>query len=212
MDLERASVYNLDAVPAPRLVAMLVSALFVCLLAWHRTAHADAQVSVRTELEVGKRKAEIGDSVIFGAGLRGDVMFGAPKPRAFRIGPAFELRSIDFETAEAAVGGGLLIPMPGDFPFGLTGLVGYATRSRAPDAPVGIGTLTWGYRGYNFHHWYGYGLNLFVSARRDLSGPDIVEITGGVEIDVLFTTIIPLLAIRNWVTGGDPHEPAQPIE
>lgn len=183
---------------------MLVS--FLAGLTSPEVARADGQTSIRAELEVGKRKAE-DDSVIFGAGLRGEWMFGAPKPRAFRLGPAFELRSVDFETAEAAVGGGILIPMPGDFPFGLTGLVGYTARSRAPDAPVGIGTLTWGYRGYNYHHWYGYGLNLFVSARKDLSGPDIAEFTGGVEIDVLFTTIIPLLAIRSWVKGGDPNEP-----
>lgn len=194
--------------PAPPLLRVLACAV-VSILACTgspQLARADGQASVRGELEVGKRKAT-DDSVIFGAGLRGDWMFGAPKPRAFRLGPAFELRSVDFETAEAAAGAGILIPMPGDFPFGLSGLVGYAARNRAADAPVGIGTLTWGYRGYNYHHWYGYGLNLFVSARKDLSGPDIAEFTGGIEIDVMFTTIIPLLAIRNWAKGGDPDEP-----
>ncbi len=181
--------------------------MLVAALAHARPARADAQLSVRNTLEVGKRKVEVGDSVIFGTGLRGELMWGKPKPRSFRIGPGFELRTVDFQTAEAAVGAGLLIPMPGDFPFGLTGLVGYAARNRGPDAPVGIGTLSWGYRGYNYHHWYGFGLNLFVSARRDLSGQDLTEITGGIEIDVMFTTLIPLMFIRTWVTGGDPNEP-----
>jgi len=195
----------MSAPPLHRVLACSVVCVLVCMGS-PEAARADGQASVRGELEVGKRKAT-DDSVIFGAGLRGDWMFGAPKPRSFRLGPAFELRSVDFETLEAGAGAGILIPMPGDFPFGLSGLVGYAARKRAPDAPVGIGTLTWGYRGYNYHHWYGYGLNLFVSARKDLSGPDIAEFTGGIEIDVMFTTIIPLLAIRNWAKGGDPDEP-----
>ncbi len=170
-------------------------------------ARADGQVSIRNTMEVGQRKAEVGDTVIFGLGLRGELMWGRPRPQAFRVGPAFELRSMDFQTAEGALGGGVLIPLPGDFPIGLSGLLGYASRHKAPDAPVAIGTLSWGYRGYNFHHWYGYGLNLFVSARRDLSGTELTEITGGIEIDVLFTTLIPLMAIRHWATGGDPNEP-----
>ncbi len=170
-------------------------------------ARADGQLSVRNTIEVGQRQAEVGDSVIFGTGLRGEWMMGKPKPRSFRIGPGFELRTVDFRTAEAALGAGILIPMPGDFPFGLTGLVGYAARQRGPDAPVGIGTLTWGYRGYNYHHWYGFGLNLFVTARRDLAGQDLTEITGGVEIDVMFTTLIPLMFVRTWIMGGDPNEP-----
>lgn len=204
MDRTRAGEYNGGAVRFQRAFAFVLT-LSLCALST-ASARADAQMSVRNSMEVGKRWSETDNTVIFGAGLRGELLWGKPKPRSFRLGPAFELRSVDFRSAEGAVGAGLLIPMPGDFPFGLTGLVGYAARNRLPDAPVGIGTLTWGYRGYNYHHWYGYGLNLFVSARRDLSGPDFAEVTGGIEIDVMFTTIIPLFFVRTWATGGDPDE------
>lgn len=196
--------YNPSAVLSQRILALAL-ALISCMF-WRASARADAQVSVRNTFEAGKRWSQTDRSAIFGMGLRSEVLWGKPKPRAFRVGPALELRSVDFRSIEAAAGAELLIPMPGDLPFGVTGLVGYAARKRMPDAPVAIGTLTWGYRGYNYHHWYGYGLNLFVSARRDLGGPDFAEITGGIELDVMFTTIIPLLFLRTWATGGAPDE------
>jgi hypothetical protein len=189
-------------------VTLLVSALS-WLLSPPAGARADGQLSARHVIGIGKRKAEIGDDVVFTSGLRSELMFGKPEPRAFRFGPALELRTADFLTLEGAVGAGVLLPMPGDFPFGLTGLLGYASRRRAPDGPVAIATATWGYRGYNYHHWYGYGLNVFVSGRRDLTGDDLYEITGGIEIDVMFTTIIPLLFIRTAIRGEDPDEPTR---
>ncbi len=207
MDGAQGRVYNRAVVPGTKLLSLLSCALLLSAMTSTPAARADGQLSIRNNLGIGQRKAEVQDEVVFETGWRGELMFGKPKPRSFRIGPGFELRTADFQTVEAAGGGGILIPMPGDFPFGLTGLIGYAARKRAPDAPVGIGTLTWGYRGYNYHHWYGFGLNLFVSARRDLSGPDLTEITGGIEIDVMFTTLIPLMFIRTWIMGGDPNEP-----
>lgn len=165
-------------------------------------AFADVQVSARNALGIGKRKADVGDEVVFDAALRGDAMFGAARPRAFRIGPAFEIRTTDFFTIEGAAGGGILIPMPGDFPFGLTGLVGYAHRRTAPDGAVGIGTVTWGYRGYNYHSWYGYGLNLFVRGSKNLTGEDVLEITGGIEVDLMFTTVVPFMAMIDFFSGS----------
>ena len=135
-------------------------------------------------------------------------MFGAPKPRSFRIGPAVELRTMNLQTAEAAGGAGILIPMPGDAPIGLNGLIGYAHRKDyRPDGLVGIGTVTWGFRGYNYHSWYGYALNLFFSGRKHL-GDDAkwVEFTGGIEVDIEFTAIIPMRGIITFIKGGDPHE------
>jgi hypothetical protein len=169
-------------------------------------AQADAQVSARNFLEFGKRKADVGDEFIVGVGVVADVMFGAPKRRSFRIGPALELRTVDFASLEAAVGGGILIPLPGDCPIGLYGLVGAAARKDAPDGAVGIGKVTWGYRGYNYHSWYGYGLNVYGAGRKHLGDGDLVEWTGGVEVDVQFTAIIPMMAIRNFFSGGDPYE------
>jgi hypothetical protein len=140
-------------------------------------------------------------------------MFGRAKPKQFRIGPAIELRTVNFRSLEAAVGPGMLIPLPGELAFGLYGLIGAAARHQAPDGMVGIGTVTFGFRGYPYKGgWYGYGLNFYGSGRKHIGDESLVEWSGGVEVDVLFTAIIPILAIRNFVTGGDPYEDAKAQE
>jgi hypothetical protein len=168
-------------------------------------AAADPQLSARIALGAGKRWVEPEDEVVFETALRSEALFGPPRHRTFRIGPALELRTIDFQSLEANAGLAALVPT-GDFAFVVTGLVGYAERKRAPDGAVGAGTLTWGYRGYNYHGIYGWGLHLFASARHSLTGPDVFEVTGGIEIDVMFTTLIPALAIKNMFSSGDPHQ------
>jgi hypothetical protein len=169
-------------------------------------AAADPQLSARLVLGAGKRWIEPDeDDVVFETALRSEALFGPPRHRTFRIGPALEFRTLDFQSIEASGGLGMLIPT-GDFAFVLTGLAGYAERKRAPDGAVGTGTLSWGYRGYNYHGIYGWGLHLYTSARHSLTGPDVLEVTGGVEIDVMFTTIIPALAIKNMFSSGDPHQ------
>jgi len=169
-------------------------------------AYADAQVSARNMLEIGKRTARVEDELVVAVGLRADVMFGPARAGAFRIGPAVEFRTADFWTLEAAAGAGMLIPILDAYPIGLYGLFGAATRKHAPDGAVGIGTVTWGFRGYNYKGWYAYGLNLFVTGRKHLGDEPLNEITGGVEIDMQFTTLIPAAAIYNYITGGDPYE------
>jgi hypothetical protein len=168
-------------------------------------ARADALVSARNFLEFGKRNADAGDQFIVGLGLVADVTFGKAKPRAFRIGPALELRTVDFASLEAAAGGAVLIPMPGELAFGLYGLIGAAARKNAPDGAVGIGKVTWGFRGYPYNSWYGWGLNLYGSGRKHLGNQDLVEWTGGLEVDVQFTVLMPVLAIRNLV-ARDPYK------
>ena len=197
-------MYKVRAVPnfLPWLLALLGFVTWV-----PQRARADAQASLRNFLDLGQRKTSGDDEFVVGLGYRGDVMFGAPRPRAFRMGPAFELRTTEFRTAEGALGAGVLIPLPGDLPIGLTGLLGAAVRKGdQPDGLVGIGTVTWGYRGYNYHSWYGYGLNLFFSGRKHLGDETLVELTGGIEVDVAFTTLIPARAIVQFFRGGDPHE------
>ncbi|MET0339477.1 MAG: hypothetical protein ABW252_00665 [Polyangiales bacterium] len=164
-------------------------------------------MSIRGALDFGQRNWEGHKQFVGGVALRGDAMFGAPRPRAFRLGPAFELRSMKLETVEAALGAGILIPLPGDCPIGLTGLIGSAARKGlTPDGLIGIGTVTWGFRGYNYNSWYGYGLNLFFSGRKHLGEEHLVEMTAGVEVDIVFTTLIPGRAIYMWLKGGDPLE------
>ncbi|MET0285062.1 MAG: hypothetical protein ABW352_11345 [Polyangiales bacterium] len=165
-------------------------------------------MSARNFLELGKRTADVGDEFIVGLGLVGDVTFGAAKPKSFRFGPTIELRTVDFASLEAAAGAVLLVPLPGELAFGLHGLIGAAARKDAPDGMVGIGKVTWGFRGYPYNHWYGYGLNLYGAGRKHIGDENLIEWTGGAEVDVQFTAIIPLLAIRNFITGKDPYEEA----
>lgn len=163
---------------------------------------------MRGFLELGKqtRGGAVTDFIV-GLGSRGDVLFGAAKPNRFRLGPAYELRTVDFYSAEGALGASMLIPLGVvDLPIVVTGLGGYAVRRRGPETPMGIGVISWGWRGYNYHSAYGWALNIFFSGRKSLSGTEVVELTGGVECDLQFLTILPLLAIRNAMGGKDPHE------
>jgi hypothetical protein len=168
-------------------------------------ALADAQLSARLAGGPGKRWSEPDDEIVFETALRSEALFGPPRHRSFRFGPALELRTIDFRSLEANAGVGVLVPT-GDFAFVLTGLVGYAERRGAPDGLVGGGTLSWGYRGYNYHSAYGWGLHLFASARHSLTGGDVFEVVGGIEVDLMFITVIPALAIKNLFTSEDPHQ------
>jgi hypothetical protein len=190
-----------------KLVSLVACAAAVAALTTPSApARADAQVSVRPFLEFGKRFTDDGKEGIVGFLGRADAMFGAPKPRSFRIGPVLEGRTVDFYSIEAGAGMGILIPFPGDCPIGISGLLTGALRREAPDGLNAAGIVTWGYRGYNYHHWYGYALNAFGSFRRNITGPEVIEASGGIEIDILFTTIIPFMAIKDWMTGEDPHE------
>lgn len=190
------------------LAIFVVSALFAGALP--QPARADAIVSGRNFLELGKRNADAGDEFIVGLGLVADVLFGAPKPKTFRIGPAIELRTVDFASLEAAAGAAISIPLPAEFAIGLYGLVGAAARKHAPDGMVGIGKVTMGFRGYPYKGgWYGYGLNLYGSGRKHIGDEELVEWTGGVEVDVMFTALIPLLSIKNFMSGDDPFEPGK---
>jgi hypothetical protein len=170
-------------------------------------AQADAQVSARNQLELGKRTADSGDKIIFAAGLRADVTFGRAKPKQFRLGPAVEFRTANFHTLEAAIGPCILVPTGGGTALGLYGMIGAATRIKAPDGPVAIGTVTWGYRSYAYNqNWYGYGLNFFASYREHMGTEDMREITGGIEVDMMFTALIPAQAILTLINGDDPYE------
>jgi hypothetical protein len=191
--------------PVPFVLLLALAA--ISLLVPCGRAHADAQASIRSHFEIGARKFEGETKVILGAGLRGDAMFGWPRPKSFRLGPAFELRTMSLETLEGALGAGILIPMPGDLPIGLTGLLGSVIRKgdQIEDGLVAIGTATWGVRTYNHQSSYGYGVNLFFSGRKQLN-EELVEYTGGVEIDVVFTALIPGAAIVNFIRNGDPYE------
>lgn len=202
VDLAIQNVYNAGQF-VPYFSSFLLASLLLVLAP--SLGRADAQVSVRSQLELGQRKISDKGAFILGGGLRADAMFGAANARSPRIGPALELRTMQLETLEAALGAGVLIPLPHDLPIGLTGLVGPAVRKgKQPDGLMGIGTITWGLRRYRPQSWYGYTINLFFSGRKQLGNSDLVELTAGLELDFVFTTVIPGAAMAAYMKGHDP--------
>jgi hypothetical protein len=148
------------------------------------------------------------------ATIRSEFLFGRPGDRHVRIGPALELRSVNFGTIEYAAGAQLLIPTHPGWPIQLSALAGYAHRWKrvGPDPTSGavfVATAAFGYRSYNFHGSYGLGINLFVSSHVHLDNPHIYEITGGFEFDLLLAAVVPAMMIRMGATSEDPDEPAE---
>lgn len=177
------------------------------------TAHADAQVSSRYALGFGSTMGELPREFLFENVLRLEILFGAPGDEHARIGPALDLRTADYDTAEAAIGAAVLLPIARGYPFILTAALGYAKR-RDPvkDGAFLLGTLAWGYRSYNFHSRYQIGLHVFVSARVHMDDYSHWEITGGIEIDLQGMIGIPAMFVINAFRGGAPDEPDEPDE
>lgn len=184
---------------------LLPSALL--LLCLPSTAAAEPQVSARLALGGGARFVDDDTDGLFDMALRSEVLFGAPGEGHLRAGPALDLRTATFRTIEAAGGGSLLIPTWPGYPIVLTVGAGWAARRDAPDSPFFLGTLAWGYRSYNYHGPYGFGLMAYVTARRDLTDPHGWEIVGGIEIDLEFLVAVPAMGIGMLFGRGDPDEP-----
>jgi hypothetical protein len=144
--------------------------------------------------------------------IRSEFLFGRPGDRHVRIGPALEIRSVNFGTIEYSGGGMLLIPTHPGWPLQISALAGYAHRWKrvGPDpqhGPVFVATAAYGYRSYNYHGRYGFGINLYASTHVHLDNPSAYEITGGFEFDILLAAVVPAMMIRMAVTREDPDEP-----
>lgn len=195
---------------APKRVGLLCMGLLAAL-ALGATARADVQGSVRSGTGFGASTGALEREFLVETTLRSELLFGDRGDEHVRLGPALELRSIDFETIEAGAGGAVLFPIARGYPIVLSALVGYAWR-RAPigDGPFAVATLAWGYRSFNFHSRYGLGLQIYVSARMHLNQPRAIEVTAGIEIDLAATVVIPVRFIVTAIRRGDPDEPEEP--
>lgn len=140
-------------------------------------------------------------------GLRLDALFGPPGDRFVRVGPMLDLRFQRFDSAEAAIGASVLLPIARGYPITLSGGLGYGLR-RGPeeDGLFGVATLAFGYRSYNYHGPYAQGYQLYVSARMRADGSGVWEVTGGVEIDLQGMVAIPAMALVTLFRGGPPDE------
>lgn len=181
--------------------------LLAVAVLWPATeAAAHPQASAR--LATGGGAAFASDAQtdgVFEMAVRSELLFGADEVRAFRIGPALDLRTADFVTAEAAGGVAALLPIATGFPLLLTAAAGWASRPDDVDGAFALGTLAWGYRSYNHHHVYGFGLQVYASTRVDLDDTSRWQVTAGVEIDLLFLVAIPSIFLWELITSGDPE-------
>ena len=170
-------------------------------------AHAEPQLSVRLATGGGAIVADAGTEGVFELALRSELLFGGDRVDVVRAGPAVDLRTGDFVTAEAAGGASILLPIIGGFPLVLTAGAGWASRPGDTDGAFALGTLAFGYRPYNSSSPYGYGLQLYATMRYGLDAAHAVEVTGGIEIDLEFLSVIPFMFLWVWLTEGDPDEP-----
>lgn len=173
-------------------------------------ARADAQVSARYGWGFGSPMGELQRSFLWENTLRMEVLFGAPGDEHARIGPALDLRTAEFDTAEAAAGVAVLLPLARGYPLTLTAALGWAVR-RDPvrDGAIFVGTVGWGYRSYNFHGPYQMGFDVFVTSRVHLDEPGRWELTAGIEIDLEVLVAIPAMFLVNLFRRSDPDEPPQ---
>jgi hypothetical protein len=172
------------------------------------SARADGQISSRLAVGAGAAHAAAGGTeALFELAVRTELLFGPATFGSFRIGPAIDLRTSDFVTAEAAGGLAVMFPLATANPLVLTAGAGWASRPGTADGPFALGTLAWGYRSYNHHAAYGYALQLYASGRLGLDDTSRWEITGGVEIDLVFLIAIPAIFLWELFTEGDPDEP-----
>lgn len=181
--------------------------IVLSMLVFAPIAKADWQSSARMAVGGGARLGPEQSGGIFDLALRSEVLFGAPRPGVVRVGPAIDLRTATFRTFEPAAGAMLLIPTWEGYPILLTAAAGYALRrGDRPDAPFALGTLAWAYRRYNPFSPYGFGFQAYVTTRADLDGSGRWEITGGIELDLVFLLSIPFGALRALLGGGEPTE------
>lgn len=187
----------------------LALALFMLTATVPSLGRADFQASARLGFGLG---GALGDNaepgLLIETVLRSEILFGAEGDEHFRVGPALDLRFQRFQTFEAAAGLAVLMPIARGFPLVVTLGAGYAFRDEdARRDTFLLGTLAWGYRSYNFHSRYGYGLQVYVSGRLDTDA-GAAEITGGVEIDFGFVALPAIMAVQA-MRRGDPDEPEE---
>lgn len=176
------------------------------------------QWSLRYGFGLGAASRALGDDFLLDTRLRleqtlrTEVLFGKAGDEHFRLGPALDLRFQRFDSAELAGGLAVLFPIARGYPIVLTAAAGYAVRAQ-PETDGGflLGTLAWGYRSYNFHSFYGLGLQLYVSTRVHMDDFSRYEITAGIEID-LAAMAIPVMFLIGLFRGGSPDEPAEADE
>jgi hypothetical protein len=190
---------------------------FAVLAASPSLAHADdwdARVSTRLTLGGGVYVPEqLGDPwPLFEVGLRSDLLFGEAHPTRVRFGPALDLRTEGFRTFEVAGALAVLLPVESGFAFTLTGGAGWGARPEGRDGALALGQIAFGWRPYNYFSVYSWAINLYAGARVQLIEPRVWEITAGLEFDLEFLFVIPIMFFVELAQARDPDEPLETPE
>ncbi|MEM1414913.1 MAG: hypothetical protein AAGH15_08430 [Myxococcota bacterium] len=170
----------------------------------------DLQWNARYGMSFGGRSEALGRGFEFDNTLRFDVLFGRPGNEHWRIGPAIDLRTTFRDSAEAAGGASLLIPIVRAYPLLLTVAGGWAVRrDPRPDGPVLVTTLAGGFRSYNFHGRYQIASHAFVTSRVHLDATERWELSVGFSLDLEALLVLPMGAIVTRAGASDPDEPLE---
>lgn len=190
--------------------ALVASLLVVALLA-PSAAHAGDVVQVSSRLALGGGAgfpATEPVAGVFELAARVEALFGDPRPAVVRLGPALELRTATFASAELAGGLTGLVPLDLDFALTLTLGAGYAWRDQGRDGALALAVLSAAYRPYD--HWdaYGLGIGIYVGGRAGFAGYDTWEITAGVEVDLELLFVTPVRYLVMSLSGSDGDQPS----
>lgn len=141
----------------------------------------------------------------YSMGVVTDVLFGPRLPDRFRIGPTVDLRTRGFRTFEPTALVTAAIPTMSGFPLTVGAGLGPAFRVGIADGVQVCGRVAWGFRPFDYYG-YGYGLQVFVDARRGVVGFDRWDVTAGVEIDLEWLVFAPAMFVWNYIRGTPAEE------
>jgi hypothetical protein len=170
---------------------------------------ADAEPQLTTGLTVGvaghgERGASLWSSTQLEAGLRGELLFGRDKDKAFGVGPYVEaLTTASFSDVQVGGGAALLIPVHAYLPI-VVSVGGYAGHRTPWGWEPGLaGELFWGSHGYNYHSLYALSAGLFAGGRYALGDSREVTLLAGGRLD-LELIAIPFMFVWSAIRGPDP--------
>ncbi|MCB9604831.1 MAG: hypothetical protein H6721_20010 [Sandaracinus sp.] len=175
-------------------------------------ARADVQWSSRLGFGFGAAMGDLERAFVYENTIRVEALFGGRGDEHVRVGPAIDLRTRTFRSAEGSAGLGLLLPIARGYPIVLTATAGYAFRKNDvlagwEDGPIFVGTAAWGYRSYDFHDHYQIGFHVFVSTRVHLDQVSRWELTAGIELDLEMLFVVPARFFVSLFRRGPPDEP-----
>ncbi|MBX3246003.1 MAG: hypothetical protein KF901_02335 [Myxococcales bacterium] len=175
-------------------------------------ARADVQWSSRLGFGFGAAMGALERAFVYENTIRVEALFGGRGDEHVRVGPAVDLRTRAFRSAEGSFGLGLLLPIARGYPIVLTATAGYAFRREDAlagwgNGPIFVGTVAWGYRSYDFHDRYQLGFHVFISTRLHLDEPSRWELTAGIELDLEMLFVVPARFLITLFRRGPPDEP-----